>query len=352
VRVPRFVLPLVVGVAGLSVLITGVAGASGIRSDRAAEQRAVAAAALQAKQEQAFRDALRPVAERVYDHVQPLQDAFDAFDKPSPDDKAVRDDVLGHGGAADAVGRERAALAALSSPASLTKARADLDDALGKLVDVATMLTAATKQRGDKDGVVEGFEDAIPFLGVAEQAWDTAVVDLYLGKGAPPPTAASRTEGPVVKAPRPPRSKGAYLYAVDRICGSADTAFAKLPDVDDAGDFLKVAPKEAALVRTTAGRLKAVPLPEADADRLTKEVLGPLTGFVATASALEEFAAAVRGRDRRKGTVALDHLSDAYAEQAALAKAFRSYGATVCGVDLDVKVPRKSGSSSDDTVAT
>ena len=343
----RAVLPVVVGVAATAVLATGAVTSGGLRADRAqreSEERAAAAAALVSQKERDYREAVRPLAEVVFDEVQPLQAAFDAFEQDASYDQAVRDDVFEHGGAGKALTGHQGRLGALAAPPALTDDAEDLSAALDTLIGAARVLDKATRAPGDDDGFVQEYDDGERALGRGIQSWTDALGALYAGAAVTPIV-------PVYgAASRAAHSKGAYLYFVDRACGRAGRAFNALPEPDDGAEALRVLRKQAALIRSTSARLKAVPLPSADADRLERHVRAPLHEFASGADALDALVRALQERDREAAAAALTRGRRADAAQARLAAGFQRYGATVCSEALAVASPPSGGGSTDDTV--
>lgn len=197
----------------------------------------------------AYRDALRPTLESVFDQVQPLQDAFDAFDRPRPESALVRDDVFAAAGAQNALAARRREIRATAPPPALRLAVGALDTRLGELQQVAVSLVAATRARPGADGVVQEYVRGERALEVALRGWQRAVTALYAGAQVPSVPAPDRA-GAV--GGRAPLSRGAWLLAAGRVCGRTTKAV------------------------TAAQQLPAVARPKGDAALLTRTVLTPL----------------------------------------------------------------------------
>jgi hypothetical protein len=249
--------------SSLAMLLTGllVAGCSGSPDRAAAPPQpsgspsaspapAVASPTLApAVAAKVYRDGLRPTIESVYDQVQPLQDAFDAFARPRPESALVRDDVFAAAGAQNALAARRAELAATTPPAALRGQVAQLDAGLAQLQRAAVALAAATKAQPGADGVVQEYVRGERALGVALRDYRRAVSALYAGQPVPSAPAPDRA-GAV--AGRAPLSHGAWLLAAGRVCGRTSRPL------------------------TAARELPALPRPKPDAALLTRTVMIPL----------------------------------------------------------------------------
>lgn len=213
------------------------AASSPAPTDDAAEQARLAAA---------YPAALRPTVESVYDQVQPLLDAFDAFDRPRPENAQVRDDVFAAGGTRLALEARLRELRAAQAPVSFASRVKELDAALTGLLKAAGLLSSATRATPGPGGVVPQYEQGEKALDAAIGTWARAVTAVYGGRDVPVTPRRDRTDV------RAPRSKGAWLYEAGRRCGRAE------------------------LPRVAAASLPTVPLPAADAARLRATVLTPL----------------------------------------------------------------------------
>ena len=326
-------LPLGIAVVLTTTLLGGGVAAADLRGDEREARLAAARAAEQARQELAFRDGLRPLAERVYDQVQPLQNAFDAFDRPMPDDAAVRDDVMRSAGAGPVLVELRAELERLPAPASLAMDKQGLDGGLEVLAGAADALRLAADAPADDGNIVTAYEGARDQLTDGILRWTSGVRSLLDGTPLPGvPVQGAPPDGPM----RAPLSKGSYLFEADRICSSADEALARLEEADDLETLVRVSGQEAALIRSTVERLSAVESPEADQARLADDVLAPLERFARQAAAVEALAGAVAGRDDAAADRALDDYAEGVLAQADLARGLDGYGATLCGFILEV----------------
>ena len=212
----------------------------------AAASSAASAAAEQARLAKAYAPALRPTVESVYDQVQPMLDAFDAFDRPRRENAQVRDDVFAAGGARVALEAGLRRLRATRAPTAAAPRVAQLDAGLAALAKAAGTLSAATRATPGPGGTVPDYQRGEAALDAAATGWARAVTAVYGGKDVPLTPRRDRT------GVRVPASKGAWLLAAGQACGRA------------------AAPRVAAAV------LPNVPLPTADAARIRTKVLAPL----------------------------------------------------------------------------
>ncbi|MCU1693323.1 MAG: hypothetical protein JWM64_2414 [Frankiales bacterium] len=246
-------------------------------SDAASSAPSVAAptvdvAAEQARLARTYPTALRPTVESVYDQVQPLVDAFDAFDRPRVENAQVRDDVFAAGGTRLALEARLKELRTAEAPTAFGPRVRQLDAALAALGKAAGVLSAATRATPGAGGTVPQYQQGEKALDAAITTWATAVTAVYGGKGVPLTPRHGRT------GVRAPSSKGAWLYAAGRTCGQAAGA------------------------RVAAAELPKVPLPVADAARLKAKVLAPLAqvragkgrpALAAAANGLAEYGSSV-----------------------------------------------------------
>ena len=219
-----------------------------------------------------------------------------------------------------------------------------LSGALDQLIAASRVLDKATQTPADEDGTVDAYGDGRTALETAETSWGKALQGLFGSTGTP--------TLPVFGSPaRLPTSKGAYLYFVDRACGRAGLALNALPDPDNLAEALRLARKDAALIRTTAARLKAVALPAADAALLQREVRVPLDGFAGGADALDALVRATQENDAAAAKAAFAQLKAADAAENRMAAGLGRYGATVCSQALGSGPPSSGGTDSGGTVA-
>lgn len=205
-----------------------------------------AAAAEQTRLAQAYAPALRPTIESVYDQVQPMLDAFDAFDRPRRENAQVRDDVFAAGGARLALEAGLRALRQVDAPTAAAARVAELDGSLAGLAKAAGTLSAATRATPGPGGTVPDYQRGEAALDAAVSSWAKAVTAVNGGKEVPLTPRRDRT------AVRAPSSKGAWLFVAGQACGRA------------------AAPRVAAAV------LPTIPLPRVDAARIKTEVHAPL----------------------------------------------------------------------------
>ncbi len=241
---------------------SAAASASPAVTDEAEQQRLA----------QAYPAALRPTVESVYDQVQPLLDAFDAFDRPRVENAQVRDDVFAAGGTRLALEARLRELRAAEAPTAFAPRVAELDASLSALAKAAGVLSSATRATPGAGGNVPQYQQGEQALDAAIGSWARTVTAVYGGKAVPLTPRHDRT------GVRAPSSKGGWLYEAGRRCGRSDGA------------------------RVAAAALPGVPLPAADAARLKAKVLLPLAdvragkgrpALAAAANGLAEYGSSV-----------------------------------------------------------
>jgi len=312
------VLLVAITVVLLGVLSTDLATAAHLRAD----ERHARAVAAEARRVQAYREHLRPLVERVYDEVQPLQEAVDFYLDPGPDAEQIRQDVFLRSGAHASLAHVRAQLTALPQPPSLRQQARTLNDAAGALVDAANRLERTA--RADPLGQQRGAES---LLGGAVLTWFRAVTAVYgqaalpaLPYGGTPPAGARR-----------PSSHGSWIRAADGVCSAAIDSGLALPDLNTARNVVAAGPRYAKLVRSTLSGLQALPAAPADKARLAQGVTPSLRATGRMADGLESLAAAGRAGDLAAIRSAIRMLTTGLRASRQLSHNLDSYGATVCG---------------------
>jgi hypothetical protein len=333
----RIFLPLLIGLLAIAQVVTGLVGASGIRADQrhdravAAEKRAVAA----------YRAKVQPLVVQVFDVVQPLQDASDAFDTPRPGLESARDDVLEHTGAVAALSDVTTKLKAQKAPKTLAAAGTKLASNLADLRTAAIKLAAATHAKGDAHGFVAAYGDAFDLLYSAETGWTLAVRDTFGEKAtsALPLPSAARTGAAGRKTP----TKGSYIHASDLACEKAMDDYDNLPTLSAEQSIKLNAPREAAIIRRLLASLGAVPGPPADG-AFVHSVRVQAKGNLAVATALEQLSSALKRLDQTAYQAAFKRYVAAFASARALSRLYKKYGVNSCAQFFDVDQAVKSGS--------
>lgn len=337
---PRTLLsgPLAVGVAAVLVLGGGVvvvaahedgppAAASPTPRASAVPLRSPVA---DPAQEQAYRDALRPVVEAVYDQVQALTAAEDQFDDDANGGFQAYLDTVQHPATGTELGAAHRLLLAPTAPSTLRSAGVDLDGTLTQF-EVSARLYRESRGAGEDVGL-QKLDDASGSLERSVRRWSAAVHDLYDDTPTPSLPTAPGESG---MAPRRSVSHGAYLLGVGRVCGRLAPKVGKANKaVEAAGDAATVAAQLDQLARIQRAAVTGVldvKAPPADRARLAREVVAPLRAFRQEAALLEDAAAGLRaGR-----TDALQRLQDEDPAIAAAGEsagaALKSYGSIACG---------------------
>ena len=321
----RWALPVLLAVLLVAEVTTAAVGASGIRAD----QRKAAALARERRAVADYLKAVHPLLLQVFDAVQPLQDASDAFAHPASGQTGARDDVLAHSGAEASLAASAKKLAALHAPRTLSTKSAALSTHLAALQGAAKTLAAATKVHGDKTGFVAAFDVGFDKLLTAESFWHIAVVDLY---DSPVPTpSADRAQAQGRKTP----TKGGFLHVSDLACARAgdDLSAAGVPR--DGASVLRIYPKRAQAIRAVRTRLLAA-RSDATSAAFLHRLTVQLTALGELPAALDAITVAVRKQDLAALTAADKRFDAALITVRDLSRSYGSYGATVCRELFDV----------------
>ena len=271
---------LVLGVAG-----TGIAVAIDQHDAKVRKQRTAAYVA-----------AVTPLAYRVYDAVQPLQNSMDAWAHLRPGLWEASRDVVLKSGAREELVAVRAALLARKPPASRAAAARHLADAAQALADAV---------KGLEDSVRNAEESTLctvclaqDTLGVAETSWSDALDELGTSQKLSEP--AINDEG---RRGRTTATRGGFIFQADLACAAGQEALDLLPDQTDA-EAMKNMPAAAKILRRTIGALRAIKSPTSNQTfqhRLDVE----LQSATAVADTMDRLAAAYRRRDKQAFTAAL-----------------------------------------------
>lgn len=265
------------GLLAVAVLATGCLAALDQRRD--AEQVAV----------QAFRDDLRPVAEVVFDHLQPLAEAERQAEDDASGGFSVYVDVARDTSTGSAVRAQRAAVEELQLPPSLERLVDRLDAALEDFATAAERyedLPFEATSEGARS-LPDARRAATDALRDGLATWSAAIAELYPERPPPVPVPLDEDTQPA----RRPVSHPGYLLEVGRACGRADAlGEAGQEEPTDAASGRRAAAAEAALVRELVAALLDVPAPAGDQARLEREVLVPLREYGRTAEVLDRLA--------------------------------------------------------------
>lgn len=272
----------------------------------------------------AFQDRLRPIAEGVFDEVQPLIEAERQAEDDANGGFAVYVDVARTASSRQALLAQRAALEALDAPRTLAAVAEGLERGLRRLTEAVDLYAALPFEQTTDDvdlGVAR--REAAARLREGLAAWTPAVDALY-AQDAP----AVPRDG--LAPARRPVSQAAYLLAAGRACGRADASVeGDQAEPTDAASARRTAVQEARMVRLLVRSLLAVPAPAADRDRLEREVRTPLRAYGQVAQVLDGLAAG--GAD---GEALFRELVAADADVARVAGGLGDYGSRTCALFL------------------
>jgi hypothetical protein len=336
----RFLVPIVIAALCLGNVTAGLIGASGIRAD----ERRAEAKARERKAVETYRASVAKVAITVFDAVQPLNDADNAFANPSLGLYIARNDVLARSGAVASLVKARARLVALTPPAPQTSSHKKLVAGLDTLTGAARGLEKATKAASDRAGFVAAFQTAYLALSDAESDWLTALRAGYgVRPGGPLPVPAPVASRAWDKGRKTP-TKGGFILRSDLACFGIAEAMDAHP-IDTGELYLKNAPTMAKVLRRTTTKLRALPPPPADV-AFVRRLRVQLTAADSFPAAIEGTVAAVKRGDPAAAQAQYRRLLTALKTFQEVSRAFRSYGAHFCAdmFDVDDLLAPKRGS--------
>jgi hypothetical protein len=309
--------------AVLALALTGVIGADvAVAADLRAEARAKAAAAAEKRALAAYRTSLRPIAEAVYDQVQPLMEAAEEVGHPGPDTAQIMADVLGRTGAAGRLRSLRARLIALPAPGRVHAKSAAVVTAFDLLL--AAVETAERAVRDTKGG--EGdVADAGSSINEVARQWGTPVAAAFGDTTRPALPSGSSTR------PRAPQSRGAYVMAVDRLCSESIDTELTLPPMDTPQQVAVSAPRYAKFMRSVLTGLRAVDVPASERARVERDIRAHLGPASKAADGMELVATALRTQSPSTGQRGLNSIVAGLRASQKLSRGMSRYGATVCG---------------------
>jgi hypothetical protein len=269
-----------VGLLACAVLATGGIAVLDQRADEAAVREGLAV--------RDFRERVRPIAEAVFDHVQPLAEAERQAEEDASGGFSVYVDVARDPAVGAAVREQQAALDDLRVPGSLQGTAELLRLALDRFRTAAERYADLPFEvtTGDVD-LPGATRAAAGALRDGLDTWSAAIAGLYPQQ----PPAVPVPPGDEAEPVRRPLSHPAYLLEAGRVCGSADATGEgeQVEPTDEASDR-RAAAQEAAVLRELVRRLLAVPVPEQDRARLERDVLVPLREYGRVADVLERIA--------------------------------------------------------------
>ena len=326
---PRALLPLVLSLSALATLGGGVLAAEDLRAEERRE-RAAAAERRAAEQERlavvAHQQAVRPLADAVYDLAQPLQQAHGDLDRGEVSTVDVLMDVGAHVNSPAALPALRRQLGDVVPPVSLRDAHRVLILAVDDLA-YAGELASELDDAESEDSYVVTLSDSGRVLDDATGDWIRSIGTIFKGAQAPPVPVASGTAGS-----RAPLSHASYLREAGNQCSAGIAAFAKVGGGEEPSlPQLRAGLKE---LSTRVPALLRVKAPMSDDRLVAASIRAHLRraaeigqGFeAALAAARRGDAAGLRaGRERlARGQVAAQRAADGY----------RAYGSRLCALYL------------------
>jgi hypothetical protein len=329
----RILLPLLIGLLAVGQVVTGLVGASSIRADQkharevAAEKRAVAA----------YRKAAGPVVLTVFDAIQPLQDAYDAFNKPRAGLIRAQVDTIRSGAAGTALASAKKTLDGLRAPKTLKDAAARLTAGLSQLRTAESGLVAATRAKTNAFGFSSAISDGYDKLSSAEASWNTAAGDVFGGA----PLSLPSIDRALAQGRKVPTRAG-FIHAADLVCAANGERVDALPEVGSVELVRDQFPKLAGIIRDNEKQLRTLHLPAADAT-LQHRITVQLGSASQLPAQMEVLSSALKRHDLAAYTASERRFDAALAASSALAKAFKDLGVTSCYAFYNVD---SAGSSS------
>ena len=325
------------------VTITGLVwGAMTVVDNRREERerKAVAARlAAEKKAEAAYVAAVKPLAIRLFDAVQPIQDVWDASGHRRPGYPQARDDVIQSGGSLRDLKALKSALARLRAPVAYTQAATRMTQGIDNLISAVTALTTSSHEKGNSRGRIPSFGLNFQALQDAELRWTAGVGELGATRTWPIPS-ENRHLARGRKAP----TIGGFIMGSDFACGKAYAAL-ELEDYRHPEKLIRSTyPKISAEFRTLAARLKSVSFPSRQRSLRHRLELG-WTSLQDVATQLDAISSAFKRLDVRaydRGYARLREAGDGLED---LALAYKSVGVDGCFHLLTVDGEDKGGSS-------
>jgi len=292
--------------------------------DLRADQARARAAAAERREQAGFTAAVRPLAVRVFDVVQPIHDVLDAFARPRPGLAETRDDVILRSGAVEELREVTKELEGLPVPESRRQEAAVLSRSLGGVTAAVTQLGRAARSPADRSGYIKAFGPAVDGLAGAEYAWAGAVSRIDLDASIPVP-ASRRTAARGRTTP----TRGGFIQRSDLACAESLALMLRLPERTLIDDLRLNMPKRTGAMRKTLAVLGRTPLPAASAVS-QQRLLVQLEAARAATRSIDRVASAIRAGDVERYRAASQDLTASFASLTELSQAYRAYGATLC----------------------
>lgn len=314
----RALAPAVLGVCSALVLTAAVVSAADLRGD---EQRA-RAQAQERRDVDAWLTAVRPLADRLYDHIQPLQKALEDTVGPAQLVVDVLEDVsqeLVDAGELVAVADE---LGQTTPPKTVSADRDALVAAVREMAEAAT--TASTVFDAEQEeALVDALVDSDLALDRATRDYEAAIVRMHGGRPLPPVPDILGESDPA----RASASRAAYLQAAGAVCAGSLDEVAAAGDGGSDEDERRRAEALVTVLRRDVPLLAAVPAPPRDADLVRDTIATPLQGTLALVEGLD---AALAAQDEAAARAAGKLLSQGELAAEKAAAGYREYGSATC----------------------
>jgi hypothetical protein len=275
----------------------------------------------------AYVKAVRPLAIRVFDALQPIHDAFDDWGERRPGIWTATEDVVRRSGAERELVVVDKALTRLTVPVTHKRAAASLETAVkGLTVSVRELGKAFVGARKADACPTCDKEDAFV---AATDDWVIAIARLM----PTPPISAPASERTAARGRAVP-TWGGFILASDLACGAAQHKLSLLPDRSDASTY-KNWPALARIVRSTVASLRPLKVPASRRvphQRLDKQ-LQAAAGY---ASTLDRAHSAVKNRSLPQLKRALAGWDEDLVAFRDLSSTYKKFGVTNCSVFFGV----------------
>jgi hypothetical protein len=298
--------------------------------------------AAEKRAEAAYLAAVKPLAVRVFDVVQPIQDVYDSFGHRRPGYEFARDDVIQHGGALRELKAVKLAVSRLTAPPVFAERQDGMLRQLDRLVAAVTALEKSTHERGNSFGLIPSFGPRFQEFQTAAAIWSATLRPLDALQVWPLPS-----EKRELAHGRKAATVGGFIVTSDYACGKASEAL-EFEDFKHVEKTLRSTfPKVSKQFRLLIPTLKAAPFPTKERPLRHRLELG-WTSMGDVVTQMDAMTRAFKRHDVTAFKRAASRLDQAVDGMNDLALAYRSVGATAC-YDLLVVDDGKKGSSTSRT---
>ncbi len=326
------------------VTITGLAWGSLAYVDHRREERErkaeVARVAAEKKATALYVAAVHPLALRVFDAVQPLQDVYDAFAHPRPGLVSARDDVIQHGGALRDLKGLKLQLDRLQPPPVYGDQVSGLAPGLQSLVAAVLELERTSHDRPDSHNYIRAYGPAFQALLDAEIRWADAV-SVIDPEGLWPLPDEKRAQARGRNVP----TAASFIMRSDIACGQANAALEFEDFKHPEKVVLNTFPKVSKEIRALVVQLRAVRQPTTKRAFRHRMEIG-WSASVDVAKQFEAIAAAYKRRDVVAYDRSYKRLLEAIEQMEDLGRAYTSQGVSMCAGFFGADAGKSSGGSS------